>query len=263
MTTDARVVSAMQRLARDSDGRWLMRRLTSCIGDSDRDRMMAALAQAEAWLSLKTSWTEAEHPRDRRGEFTDKHSGTVLDASGLSGDVQATVREVGSILTSVLGKVTPTKMVELPDGDSATARSRPDGSIGIHSDSSRRTLMTAIIHEYGHKLDRSVLGNEDEWFTQTSSYAELDKAFRASQTVKDIRNDKVEILKGDTVTRNQLLQGRELFARAFEQYVAKQSGNATLRDAVDSVRNDSLLGFQYWPDAEFRPIAAAMAKILP
>ena len=74
--------------------------------------------------------------------------------------------------------------------------------------------------------------------------------------------DQVEILAGDTVTRGYILQGKEMFARAFHQYVAIRSRNPTLLKEIESLRRDRYLSFQVWGEKEFEPIAAAFDKLL-
>jgi GNAT superfamily N-acetyltransferase len=160
------------------------------------------------------------------------------------------------------GSVVPMRLTQLPDHDTATARSLPPGGvIALHEDSSPTTQTSAIVHEYAHGIDRA--RDNDDWFTQTGEFKPLYDVLMASPTVKSLKADEVELMKGDDRGRAQLLQGRELFARAFEQYVAEHGDNEMLRERMAKLTADPLLGFQHWQADEFKPIAAELEKALP
>jgi hypothetical protein len=172
------------------------------------------------------------------------------------------IADAEAALDKVLKVSKQSKIVNMKGTDFATARSLPSGDIAVHQDSARATIQSGVIHEYAHLLDRSVLGTENDWFTQHADESgKLYKLFMDTPTVKSIQNDKVEVLKGDAQMKAGLLQGRELFARAFEQYVAQKSNDPALMKNLDSIRNDEYLKFQRWPDDEFAPISAELDKI--
>lgn len=171
-------------------------------------------------------------------------------------DVQATAESVISQVVKV-----PIKLKELPDSDTATARSFPDGSIGVHGDNSMKTNLNAVTHEAGHLIDRSILGTEDEWFTSSEAGAHIYRILRDSPTMRAVANDEMEILKGDTQTRNYFLNGREMFARAFHQHVAQVTKNPELMAEIRHLQNDDYLSFQVWQDDEFAPISEALREL--
>jgi hypothetical protein len=205
----------------------------------------------------EADYAEALHPRGRGGKWIGKFDTSKLEKTQTKG--AATAAE-GAIRQATGGGLAPFKLTQLPDDDSATARSRRGNEIALHEDSAPHTQASAIVHEYAHGIDR--MRNEDDWFTQTPAFQPLYKALMASPTVKKLKADEVELMKGDDRGRAQLLQGRELFARAFEQYVAERGGNEMLRERMSKLTADPLLGFQHWQADEFKPIAAEMEKAL-
>ena len=202
-------------------------------------------------------YTEALHPRGRGGKWIGKFDTSKLEKTQTKD--AATAAE--SAIREATGRdLVPFKLTQLPDDDAATARSRRGNEIALHEDSAAHTQTSAIVHEYAHGIDR--MRNEDDWFTQTPAFQPLYKALMASPTVKKLKADEVEIMKGDDRGRAQLLQGRELLARAFEQYVAERGGNEMLRERMRKIVADPLLGFQHWQPDEFKPIADEMEKAL-
>jgi len=190
--------------------------------------------------------------------------GQGFDLSGLkTAKAKTAATAAARAIETATGVVHPVKFTHLDPDDPATARSLPSGHIAVDESTSPHFQISAIVHEYAHNMDRSVLGSEDDWFTQHADESgPLYKALMASPTVQKIKNDEVEILKGDPRTTAQLLQARELFARAFEQYVAMRGGNERLRENLRKLQGDRLLSFQQWQDDEFKPIAAEMDKIV-
>ena len=55
------------------------------------------------------------------------------------------------------------------------------------------------------------------------------------------------------------MQGDELWARSYAQYIATKSGSAALMRELNEVRNGTNdYRFAQWDDADFKPISAAM-----
>jgi hypothetical protein len=147
---------------------------------------------------------------------------------------------------------------ELDPDDIATARYNIPEKVIEMGEGKAETVANSLTHEYGHYID-DLLGD----FTGTAGGLsdEMYQALKNSRTMKAVRNDEIEILAGDIQTRNYMLQGREMFARAFHQYVTVRSGNPILRQHMDNTRNNDFLGFQYWQDDEFEPIAALFDRL--
>jgi len=149
----------------------------------------------------------------------------------------------------------------LEDSDAATARFIPSRkAVAVHPDGSVQTHMNAVTHEYGHYIDRT-LGVGDEYLTETAAGDSVYQLLRQSPTMEALRNDAFEVVKGDPVTRNYFLQGKEMFARAFHQYVALKSGDPDLMRELEHVRADKFLSFQFWQEDEFGPIAEAFDEL--
>jgi len=191
------------------------------------------------------------------------YGGSLKPQTPSTGTATTIVEDVQATAESVIGQVVkvPIRLKDLPDHDSATARSYPDGSIGVHPGNSHKTNLNAIAHEAGHLVDRSILGREDAWFSESDAGAEFIKLLRDTPTMKGIRNDEYELLKGDTQTRNYFWSGRESFARAFHQHVATVSKDPELMAEIRHLQNDDYLKFQVWQDDEFEPISAALRTL--
>lgn len=149
----------------------------------------------------------------------------------------------------------------LDESDSATARFIADRrAVAVHPDNGVPTNANAVTHEYGHYVDR-LLGGGDEYLTETTAGDAIYQTLKNTGTMKAVREDAFEILKGDTVTRNYFLQGKEMFARAFHQYVATKTRDPHLLAELEHVRGDRFLSFQFWPDDEFAPIERAFDEL--
>lgn len=195
----------------------------------------------------------------RPGAGRSQPSGTTSSPpSGLAG-VQAAVD--AAVRHTIPNRPVDYKLVELADDDMATARSLRDGNIAVHASSDHKTNVNAVTHEVGHLVDRSILGVEDSWFSESAAGANIIKMLRETPTMKAIRNDEVKILEGDTQTRNYFLSGREAFARAFHQHAAIVSKDPDLMREIRHLQSDDFLSFQVWQDDEFAPISAALREL--
>lgn len=147
-----------------------------------------------------------------------------------------------------------------------------------------------LTHEFGHYLDHSGfrtprpgtgLASEDQASLPRGArglMARLMRTIHRSAAVKQLQRladqGVVEVERrtqtGDVVTvrvqvdqariRFYLLRPRELFARAYAQYIATQSGDPVLRGGLDRYRM-STLPWQ-WEDRDFEPIAEAFTRLL-
>lgn len=226
-------------------------------------------------LEESQDFTDRLHPRNRLGEFVDtpdlpKHPSPakVFDASVVENPAaRQAIDEAAAALAKVVA-VPPVKISLLDEGDAATARLKVHTkTIAVHTDSSPMTMKTSVVHEFGHYLDNFLAPKTAEDRADTDFYAsEQDQAFSKllgeTSPVQALLNDEVTLMKGDTFGRATMRQGREVFARAFEQYVATRGGDADLEAEWRRTRDDDLLGFQYWSDEEFRPLARAMDDFL-
>jgi hypothetical protein len=121
--------------------------------------------------------------------------------------------------------------------------------IGIKPDGSWPALTTA--HELGHFLDHQVLGTGGKWGSANSeALAAFRAAVEGSETVKTIQA-LPESIGAYWLTKH------ELWARAYAQYVATRSGDATLLAQLEKARG-GLQPWRQWSDADFKPIAEAI-----
>lgn len=108
------------------------------------------------------------------------------------------------------------------------------------------------VHEIGHFLDYWVLGKQGK--NASHSHPDL-QAFREavdkSQAVKQLR----KTLEGD----DYLLERKELWARAYAQYIARKGGNSRLLEQVEKIREKE--PNRQWASEDFAPIEKAIDKL--
>jgi hypothetical protein len=121
------------------------------------------------------------------------------------------------------------------------------------------TKEETVVHEAGHVLDKWLLREGGpEWGSERGTTgageAELREVMRLARA-----SQAYERIRADTATRPSawayLRSGRELFARAFSQWVGLRSGDARIR--AGHVETPGYV-FTQWEDADFAPIAEAM-----
>lgn len=222
----------------------------------------AAALAAIPLAGLEESFTEGDHPRDPGGQG----GGQFVKKLKLAADASKSIDEAHAAISSVVNVPSSGIPIEaLPETDTATARLLVSKrSIGVHADSKALTQKTTLVHEFAHFLDNFLASSKsadtDHYASEQDDKA-LWKVLRDSPPVKAIIEDKVDVLKGDP-QRMMMAQGREAFARAFEQFIATRSGDKDLLAALHRTRDNKFLGFQYWSDADFKPIETAMEKFL-
>lgn len=134
---------------------------------------------------------------------------------------------------------------ELDSGDAATARMRQaNRSIAMHPDS--KTSPLDVVHEMGHYLDM-VLTDEDR-----------EEVYTAAHKTPFVQG----LLAGDhpLLTKDEAMKianGRELLARAFEQWVALKSGDPEIEETFRKRRDRYNTGL-FWPDEEWPQVEAAL-----
>lgn len=137
-------------------------------------------------------------------------------------------------------------------------------------------------HEAGHFIDNQALNKRTGSITgyassavqaiQTPEWAAYHKAVEATKTVQNIRrgyngNGRTHTLDDGSEEYiseryiKYILQPHEIFARAYSQYVAEESGETTeLRQEQSKVRPGSAHA-TVWPTEDFAPIRAAITDI--
>ena len=129
-------------------------------------------------------------------------------------------------------------------------------SIGIRQDGNWPSLTTA--HEVGHFIDHQVLGNPGEF---ASVFHDLLSDFRTAI----LKTDAVREIEAETAIsargKRYLLGLEELWARAYAQYVAETSGDATMLRQLKQIRSSDQ-SWKQWSKQDFKPVADAITEVL-
>lgn len=171
-------------------------------------------------------------------------------------------------LAEVLTKTDGFHIGMLPESDDATARLLANNDIAIHmTDTPSPYLQNSIVHEYGHYIDKNLLSPHGPgfWESAPNNSGVLDDFFAAAEkspTIQGIKTGEFKLLQGDPKTTDYMLDRKEIWARAFDQYISTKSGNMDMLHRFKQTQNDPLMRFEYWQDAEFAPIAAEIDKVL-
>lgn len=130
----------------------------------------------------------------------------------------------------------------------------------------------AMVHETGHAFDYYSVGSGRIGVNSIKDFASegsgnpwaaiVDAAMDTDsiKTIKQIR-DGLPVGNGFRAHANYLLRRREIFARAYTQYVARRAGDQEILKSVRSRTDGSSLdGFSQWRDDEFAPLEALFDK---
>jgi transposase len=110
-----------------------------------------------------------------------------------------------------------------------------------------------MVHEVGHVLDHLAIGSP-------GSFASISEDI-LTPVLEKLKQTKayLALSKNPRVDHSYLLNPKELWARAYAQYIAVRSGDARLLKDLKLVRN-SILPDRQWTDEEFEPIAQEIDK---
>lgn len=131
-----------------------------------------------------------------------------------------------------------------------------------------------FIHEGGHFFDHQVFGVRGQYASESHpDLEEWRQAVQNSALVQHLRHlseqetvewsGRIRAVRHDQV--EYLLKGRELFARAYTQYIAMQNGGLSIREELGSrVHQEThpLLYPEQWDAEDFEPIARAIEALL-
>lgn len=125
-----------------------------------------------------------------------------------------------------------------------------------------------LLHEVGHFLDHRALGTAGEFASETHPMLEVwRKIVSASPTVKRLKlGARGRKIDGEWPKRApevfaEALRLRELWARAYTQYIVKHGANPALTAQFD-IAAAWLSGNYFWADDEFEAIDLAITTIL-
>lgn len=123
--------------------------------------------------------------------------------------------------------------------------------IQIRTDGNWKHL--TLVHETGHDLDYHGIGQSGR-YESDAGYPPLDEVLRLlkeSPTVKIIESRV-------TYKKTYWLDKKELWARAYAQYIALRSGDPTMLAELNRVRASATQPWRQWSDSEFEVIADAI-----
>lgn len=111
------------------------------------------------------------------------------------------------------------------------------------------------VHEVGHFLDHQVLGERGKFASHRAPALEgFRRAVAESAAVRSIESLPY-------YQQGYFLEGHELWARAYAQYIATRSGSPLLKAQLDTIRT-SAQPWRQWSDEDFAPIATAIDDVL-
>lgn len=129
-------------------------------------------------------------------------------------------------------------------------------NIGVSEKSPHK--LNTMTHELGHFLDHQALGEAGRFASQESPLLEgWRRVVADSGPIRRIQ-EKMETITHSGVRQHldYLLRGREIWARAYAQYVATRTGDAEMLAELDSMRSKPGYGeYVTWTAEEFAPIA--------
>jgi len=121
--------------------------------------------------------------------------------------------------------------------------------------------LTAV-HETGHLLDLEAIGPKGKWASQTShvEMGQVIAAIRSTQAVATLERRRAAAV-GARQQRylRYVLSERELWARAYAQYIALRSKDQELARQLQKIRLSE--AGRHWDDADFAPVAAAIDNL--
>lgn len=120
-----------------------------------------------------------------------------------------------------------------------------------------------IAHEIGHQIDYQLFGNGKAAGTDAMVSAKPEvrawwDAVRETDTFKALGNP--DIVR-DKVFREYYQRAPEVWARAYAQFIAEESGDSILQAELDSMRQGKAY-FEQWPAEEFKPVAETIRNII-
>jgi hypothetical protein len=135
---------------------------------------------------------------------------------------------------------------------------RPDRLVVDPGGTDPWDLDATVVHELGHFVDHQALDFDGPGFASANDdeLAAWRTAVDASPTIRSLTATRDRVPEADRALYDYLLDRREIFARAYAQWVALRAGDETVYLAIKTSR---LGGASIqWGDEEFAPIARAL-----
>lgn len=149
----------------------------------------------------------------------------------------------------------------------------PWGGNEIHVTKYATAPAGAVTHEYGHFLDHHLFGDGRQalgglgTMKRNPEMKELMVALNKSKAVTSLREKHRKNIEnadwGHTQASTYLLMQPEIFARAYEQYIATRSGSPHVKESVRNMRESwGRHGYAaQWDDQDFAPIAREFDRL--
>ncbi len=136
----------------------------------------------------------------------------------------------------------------------------------------------SMLHEVGHFLDQQALGAGGRFGSESDRIPEVMRAIDDTVAVRrlvglrarrqvliQVRPSRRERFTLDQALISYLLEPKELFARAYAQYVAVRSADVRLVTQLEATRRDLFLGMVYhqqWDEEDFASVLVAFDRML-
>jgi len=133
--------------------------------------------------------------------------------------------------------------------------------------------MMTTAHEIGHFLDHKGLKSSELYFSESPAGRNLMNVFENSNAIKSLRGMRGKTFEytgfmgqqrtttADDSYLSYLLKGREVFARAYAQYITTKSGSTAMMKELEKLLarpKEATVGYQtQWEPDDFKPIEKA------
>ncbi|HEY0007319.1 MAG TPA: hypothetical protein VGB55_01230 [Tepidisphaeraceae bacterium] len=150
--------------------------------------------------------------------------------------------------------------------------------VGIQISTNATAPRMTLLHEIGHWMDLTQFGKADQYGTTINeNFAKFRAAVKETRAVKTLQalsdNPLVALKNGRSVRVpkpyvDYLLQTHEVWARAYAQYIAIESGDPVILQELNSMRESDdkqpveVRRPRQWTDEDFEPIRAVIKGIL-
>jgi hypothetical protein len=131
--------------------------------------------------------------------------------------------------------------------------------IGVRASGEWPALTT--VHEAGHFLDLEGIGAKGTFASATGELKEVLDAARQTQAIAGLQSKMATTTSQDIREhiRDYLLTDKEIWARAYSQYIAERSHSAPLKTQLEA--RLAKTEFEQWTTEDFAPVAQAIDKL--
>lgn len=121
----------------------------------------------------------------------------------------------------------------------------------------------SLIHEIGHIIDLESIVPPYHTFSSESQLASDNMLKLQGLIRKSKAFERIYLSRHlDSEYKSYLLEGKELFARAYTQYIASRSNNRKILEELAIMRSAPESKLLFWSRSDFEPIAEALDGIV-